>query len=102
MGSSEEDRPLLSWVSGGQSQKVASQLWGMHTSHHSSRAGGRVGMEVRVMVAMPLWVDMYIQATQREPNKLKVFVSAETQRKGQHPPLPSISLPFGPKHQGLE
>lgn len=70
----------------------------MHTSHHSPKAGVGHG----VGVAVPVSVDMYIQRTQREPNELKVFAAAETQRTGQQHPLLSSPLPCDPKHQGLK
>lgn len=38
-----------------------------------------MGIEVRVVEAMPVRMDMYIQRTHREPNKLKVFLSADTE-----------------------
>lgn len=38
-----------------------------------------MGIEVRVVEAMPVRMDMYIQRTRREHNKLKVFVSADTE-----------------------
>ena len=72
-------------------------------AYQPPQAGGAgVGIEVRVVEAIPVHMDMYyIQRTRRELNKLKVFY-LQTQRQGQHPPLLSTPLPLGPKHQGLE
>lgn len=77
MGSSEADKPLLLWVSGG--QKAASQLWVCIPATAGWGAG--VAIEVRVVVeAIPVCMDMYyVQRTRRELNKLKVFVSADTE-----------------------
>lgn len=80
VGSSEVDRPLLLWVSGGQGvMKQLASFGGVHTSRHNPKAGGwgEHGGEGHDGHAC---LDMYIQGTHREHNKLKVFLTSETQR----------------------